>query len=198
MKRAYRTDTFTDVITTSNSDAIDLDNVKSLSIQCVVDVDVPAAVVVAAGSVDTTDDEFASTAHDYTTGLKVQVSTSNTIPTGLSLVTDYFVIVTDADNFKFATSLANAQAGTAVNITTQGVGNHTVTPQALAGASVVMQMSNENSPTNWSDISALTSITADGNVWFESIDPTGRWARASYSITSGRLSATNTVLIKKE
>lgn len=79
--------------------------------------------------VDTSNDEIDSTDHGYYTGLKVQVSSSNTLPTGLSASTDYWVINIDSDSFRLATSLANALAGTDIDITGAGTGTMTVTPQ---------------------------------------------------------------------
>jgi hypothetical protein len=52
------------------------------------------------------------------TGLKVALSGTN-LPTGLS-ATNYWVIVIDADTISLASSLANAVAGTKVDITAAG------------------------------------------------------------------------------
>lgn len=60
----------------------------------------------------------------------VQLTTSNTLPAGLSLATDYYIIKLSADTFSLATTRTNAYAGTAVDITGTGTGTHT-----LAGAS---------------------------------------------------------------
>ena len=63
---------------------------------------------------------------DIPTGTKVQVSTTDTLPTGLSASTDYFVIRASATTIQLATSLANAQAGTNIDITGTGAGTHTL------------------------------------------------------------------------
>ena len=63
----------------------------------------------------------------YTTGEKVRVSTSNTLPGGLSTGTDYYVIKISATEIRLATSIANAYLGTEITLTDDGVGNHTVT-----------------------------------------------------------------------
>jgi hypothetical protein len=55
-----------------------------------------------------------------------QLTTSGTLPAGLSLATDYWIIKIDADTFYFASSLANAAARTYVSITTAGTGTHTI------------------------------------------------------------------------
>lgn len=57
---------------------------------------------------------------------RVQLTTTTTLPAGLSLATDYYVIKVTDTTCKFATSYANAVAGTAVNITDAGTGTHTI------------------------------------------------------------------------
>jgi len=72
-------------------------------------------------------DTFTVTGHGLDTGERVRISTDGTLPSGVSAATDYYIIKVDADDFKLASSLANAQAGTAINITTDGTGTHTIT-----------------------------------------------------------------------
>lgn len=64
-----------------------------------------------------------------TTGTAVTVSSTGTLPAGLSASTNYFVIRVDQNSgtFKLATTITNADAGTAINITDAGTGTHTVT-----------------------------------------------------------------------
>ncbi len=57
---------------------------------------------------------------------RVQLTTTTTLPAGLSLATDYYVIKVTDLTCKFATSYANAVAGTAINITDAGTGTHTI------------------------------------------------------------------------
>ena len=59
------------------------------------------------------------------TGTEVRLTTTVTLPAGLSLATDYYVIKASDTTFKLATSFANAVAGTAINITDAGTGTHT-------------------------------------------------------------------------
>jgi len=60
------------------------------------------------------------------TGTRVRLTTTTTLPAGLALATDYYVIKVTDSTFKLATSYANAVAGTAINITDAGTGTHTV------------------------------------------------------------------------
>jgi len=74
-----------------------------------------------------TTDVCTATAHGLLTGDQVQVASATTLPAGLSAATYYYVIKLTADTFKLASSLANAVAGTAVDITDTGTGTHTIT-----------------------------------------------------------------------
>lgn len=74
-------------------------------------------------SPNTTTEAVTATAHGKETGFgPVRLATSNTLPAGLALSTNYWLIVVDANTVKFASSEANALAGTAVNITDAGTG----------------------------------------------------------------------------
>ena len=63
------------------------------------------------------------------TGTEVRFTTTDTLPAGLSLSTTYWLIYQSATTFKVASSLANALAGTAIDITDTGTGTHTITVQ---------------------------------------------------------------------
>jgi hypothetical protein len=85
-------------------------------------------VTFADGDVTVGTDTINISAHGLETGDKAQLTTTGTLPAGLALATDYFVIRVDADNIKLASSVANAEAGTAVDITAAaGGGTHTAT-----------------------------------------------------------------------
>ena len=62
------------------------------------------------------------TAHCLVTGQLLEEFTFGSGFAGLTSGNDYFVIKIDADTFKLATSRANAEAGTAIDITTDGTG----------------------------------------------------------------------------
>lgn len=86
--------------------------------------------------VNTGSEEITITAHGYVTGARVQVSTSSTsLPAPLAAATDYYVIRVDANTIKLATSVANALAGTAIDLTTVGTATSTVTPQSFSNRS---------------------------------------------------------------
>lgn len=84
------------------------------------------------GNVTVGTESIAITAHGLASLEKVRLSNSGgALPAGLASATDYWVIYVDANTIKLASSLANAKAGTAVDITAAaGGGTHTVTVQA--------------------------------------------------------------------
>jgi len=79
---------------------------------------------------------------------RCQLTSTGTLPAGLSLATDYYVIKVTDTTIKFATSYANAVAGTQVDITGTGSGVHTINtlyPRYTSGAGVQAIMWNTNS-----------------------------------------------------
>ncbi len=141
-------------------------------------------------------------AHGYFTGLKGQLTTTGTLPAGVTTTTDYFIIVVDVDTVSFAATLVLALAGTAINLTDEGAGVHTFTATALAAAAVKLQKSNSsiddvrNAVAVWDDVAVATAITVDVDLWFEVDRPKYRWARLHYTLTAGSMSTDNNVLVK--
>ncbi len=145
------------------------------------------------GGVNVSSNAVYHAAHGLATGCKGRLTTATTLPAGLALSTDYWVIRVDANNFKFASTLAHAQDGTTINITDRGTGTHTFTPTALS-ASIKLQRSVDNS--NWVDlldaemVSGITNsqtISADGSyIW---LIPAAYWPylRTRTTIAAGQL-----------
>jgi hypothetical protein len=80
---------------------------------------------------DTVTDLFTSNSHGFATGLKVKVTTTNTLPTGLLPSTNYFVVVMSSNTFKLSDTMDHAVAGTnIINISDAGLGVHSVIPQS--------------------------------------------------------------------
>lgn len=73
-------------------------------------------------------DTITKTTHNYRTGDYVQLTSTGVLPAGLALITDYWIIRVDSNNFKLASSPFNAENQIAVDITAAaGGGTHTVT-----------------------------------------------------------------------
>lgn len=137
---------------------IDTKGLDAVSVQVTYTASAPSAKAFTAAVTDI----CTAAAHGFVTGLKVRGTTTTTLPAGLSLATDYFVIKLDADTFKLATSLANATAGTAVDITNTGTGTHTLTATTAAGNVTKLQVSNDG--TNYADLGSYTVTQTTSNV----------------------------------
>lgn len=164
--------------------------VKGYSVQQVITVTTPSAGAFTAADTDI----CTKSAHGMKTGLKVQVSTTTTLPAGLSAATDYYVIYLSASTFSLAASLSDANAGTAIDITDAGTGTHTITPTAIAGCNVKFQGSNDG--TNYTDLASATNITATVNLLTEKVDPMFDYVRAYFTMTAGQISIAQTTLVK--
>lgn len=195
--------TFTNMVTSANSVAVPLvagasgEYAKGYSVMLGITVNTPAAGVFTAVAAT---DLMTLAAHDFTTGLKVQVSNSGgALPTGLSAATDYFVVVISSSTFKLATSYANATATvpTVIDLTTAGTGTQTVTPAALAGATYKIQVASIEQQ-NWVDLAAAASITASTTVLVEKLDPMYDVVRLVYVMTAGRMTIVENIVVKGE
>jgi len=89
----------------------------------------PAPVNFLDSAVATSTEKITIPAHPFETADKVTLSTTGTLPAGLSAGT-YYIIKDGLHTVILATSPTNARAGTAVNITAAaGGGIHIITPQ---------------------------------------------------------------------
>lgn len=175
-------------IATTTSYTIDLEKAASSCVQVVYSDSAPAAVTyngASASIVSADDDTIKSVAHGYITGTKVAATTAGTLPTGLS-ATNYWIIKVDADYVQLASNLANAVAGTAVDITAVGIGNSTLTPATSAGNVCKLQEGNDNS--NWVDVSGktVTIATTEGTAVWE-YTGSSRYLRVLYTPSAGQV-----------
>lgn len=110
-------------------------------------------------------DILTAAGHGYYTGLIVQVSTTGTLPGNLFELTDYYVIVINANTFYLATTLGNALAGTYIDLTTNGTGTNTVTPQVYAlGSPVNVNIAlTVGASTTFTAVAATDILTATAN-----------------------------------
>lgn len=125
--------------------------------------------VIAQGSaVNTTTDVLTVSAaggKQLTNGAVVQVSSSGTLPTGLVAATNYYVIAVTSTTIKLASSLANAIAGTAIDITAVGSGNMTIA-LTLSARALGDRGGEEAHPQTNAELSAHThSIGGGQNQW---------------------------------
>lgn len=79
--------------------------------------------------INLTTDTLSVLAHGFPNFVIIAVSltTTGTLPAPLVVGTKYYPIYVDADHIKLASSVANAQANVAIDLTSNGSGVHTVT-----------------------------------------------------------------------
>ena len=124
----------------------------------------------ASGSVTHSANKFTISSHTFQTGDAVQLTTSGSLPTELSTGTTYYVIDHHANEIKFATSLANATAGTVKTFSSAGSGTHTVTNVVTAAQNVDIVQSFQKvfifrsgaRPLVWDGV--MTDTNGDGTV----------------------------------
>ena len=127
------------------------------------------SATVAYTTVDTTAETVTISSHKFQVGDTVQVSTTGGLPSGLSASTTYYIIDASTNTIKFATTLANAKAGTAINLTSQGTGNHTIQsvvilaqdPMIVQAFNQVYIMRLDARPLVWDGATAATGTTVD-------------------------------------
>jgi microcystin-dependent protein len=80
--------------------------------------------------------------HGFQTGDMIYLTTTGSLPTGLSANTIYFVINVTSSTFRLATSAANAAASTAINTSGSQSGTHTLRycPYGLGNASTTFNV----------------------------------------------------------
>lgn len=144
-------------LATSVSETVNIEFSDKHAFHVLIEDTRPADVVFTDSDVTVATDTIASTAHGLHTGLEVQLSSSGTLPTGISTSTSYWVIAVDADNFQLASSLANAIAGTDITISgASGGGNHTLSAEANA---VTVQVQESNDNINFADVNSASATT---------------------------------------
>ncbi len=146
----------------------------------------PSAAVINETDVDATANTFTKAGHGFVTGLKVAATTDGTLPAPLT-ATNYYVIKVDADTFKVASSLSDAEAGTAVNISDVGVDNTTFTPATSAGNVAKIQASNDG--VNWVDVSGdtVTITTSAGSKMYNYPNLCNRYLAVLYTPSAGQV-----------
>lgn len=124
------------------------------------------------------------------TGTRVRLTTTTTLPAGLSTGTDYYYIKLSDTTFSLGSSYANAIAGTAVNITDTGTGTHTVTwllPRYTNGAGIQAVFFNPAS-------TALGAATPNLSIGYTNSAQTA--SRATPTVLPvGKTAASNTLVL---
>lgn len=109
-------------------------------------------------TVNASTDVITPTAMTLSNYQAVTLTTTGTLPAGLATSTTYYVSGATGSTFKLATTLANAIAGTTIDITTTGTGTHSVAATQMGKVKKIIQD---------------TSVTST-NYRFYAIDDTGK------------------------
>lgn len=121
---------------------------------------------------------------------RVQLTTTGTLPAGLALATDYYVIKITDTTIQLATSYANAVAGTQIDITGAGTGVHTINtllPRYTSGAGVQALFWNTNA-------TALGAATPNLSLGYTNAAQTA--SRATPTVLPiGKTAASNTLIL---
>ncbi len=144
----------------------------------------PAAKTFVAANVNVTPNTITITTNGFFTGLKVALTGTN-LPGGLS-ATNYWVILVDANTISLATSLLNALAGTAIDITSQGTtSDATLTPASL---SQVIKLQQSADGVTYFDVSGLTvTVTGTGNTLWAVSPVTTQYYQVVVTPTAGSM-----------
>lgn len=131
---------------------------------------------VAITTVTAATDILTKVAHGLTTGTVVFVATTGALPAAtpaLAVNTPYFTIRVDDDNVKLATSLANANAGTAIDLTGAGTGTMSlVTTGNDVLAERVVAALNSVASKNYT---AVTTGSTGSKTWTATGTTAGSW-----------------------
>lgn len=130
---------------------------------------------IASGSVDHPTDVWGAPVHKFNTGDAVQLTTTGSLPAGVTTAITYYVIEFSTSSIQLASSYDNALAGTQINITSAGSGTHTVQsivdsthePEIRQAFNEVYIMRYKGRPLVWDGVTTATGDVVDSK--FESL-----------------------------
>ncbi len=184
-----------------DSVTVDMNFATKFSLQSIFDVTTFTNKTFTDTDVDTTANTITITAHGFTSGLAITLTTSSTLPAPLAISTTYYVIPIDANTIKLASSLVLAIAGTAIDITTAGgvAATQTVIPTAIA---CYFTLYGSNAPladlsdsANWTQLQFRTDVVTDGSTFYEDEVVSNRYFKVVKTITAGSAALTCNILV---
>lgn len=154
-------------------------------------------------TIDLTNNAFLLAGHGLLTGQSVKLTIgAGAVPAPLVAGTAYYVIRVDAANFRLATTLANAIAGTAIVLTDQGTAAQTVTVTSQANAgTATLEYTTDAIPgpaSVWTVLATVNLVTDTSPVATRIPVNYYGWIRSKLALTSGAVSAFNAVAFGKE
>lgn len=132
--------------------------------------------------------------HDYADGLKVRLTTTGVLPTGLEPNTDYYVSNQNQFGFELNDTKEGVLLGEYIEFI-GGSGTHTITPQVYGSTSVVMEATIDNE--NYAEVTnSLIQTAKTENMILEINNPLYRSCRLKVYVDSGQATITIKVLLK--
>ena len=119
--------------------------------------------------VSLTDNTITISGTALASGITGQFSTAGTLPAGLSAGVTYYVVTFGTNEFKFATSLSNAQLGITVEFTTVGSGTITFTANVINPSAVTLVSTVPTGITTTHFFQIYRSVSTDNS--FETVEP---------------------------
>lgn len=148
----------------------------------------PATGTFATTAMTTVGDFINLASHGYVTGLLGTLTSTGGLPSDFPTANTYYIIALSANTIQLATSLANAIAGTPVDITVKdGTGNHSFKPTALAGLGVHLEASIDGAL--WFPM-ASTTLTSAGQTLMSYTGVSYNYLRVNSTLASGQIKAT--------
>jgi len=146
-------------------------------------------------SVDTETNAIYIYNHGFTTGYKVQLTTTGTLPSPFLTGTDYFIINYSSYLIQLAATVEDAFNSIPIDLTTLGSNGavNTITGVPLDGATVTFQSSNDG--ITWGNIQSPTAITSSGSTLLNSPNLSFRYFRALKGLTSGLFNLQGNILV---
>lgn len=189
-----RNDLVIDTVQYAYSDNVDFEitgiDQGSLQIDYTDDT-VATPLTFAAADVDIDLNTVTIAAHGLKNGQKIALTTDGALPAGLT-ATDYYMIVVDATTLKFGSSLANAKAGTGVNLTDVGGASdtQTITPAAISSSGIALKTSNDGvtySQAYAAEIKTGAITVSGGKLWDLTDKLNFKFMRIELTLASGVL-----------
>lgn len=106
--------------------------------------------------------DIITVSQSFTVGLAVKFTTTGTLPAPLAAGTTYYVSYVSGTSIKVATTLANAIAGTHLNITDAGSGTHSISATELSTIKKIVQ-----NPAVTGANYKFYAIDSGGKVWVQ-------------------------------
>ena len=133
-------------------------------------------------------------AHGCLTALKVRFTTTGTLPGGISLNTDYYLIRQSADLFRVANSVENALAANFITLTNGGSGTHTVSITAATSPVITLEASIDGEI--YAPISGINVPLIASPYMIESEAAYYHYLKVSLTVSSGQFNINSRIMSK--